>query len=119
MSRNANGEGSIYKWFKDGKQSGYKGALTYRDDDGNSKRYVAYGRTRKDVKDKLDKARERLNAGGPVRDAKQTCGRLAGALAGDRSGSIRPQGVHQGAVREPVTQASRAATVRRDPDWTG
>jgi integrase len=33
---------------------------------------VAYGRTRKLVKDKLDEARDRLNAGAPVRDAKCT-----------------------------------------------
>ena len=32
MAKNANGEGSIYKWMKDGKQSGYKGAISYLDD---------------------------------------------------------------------------------------
>lgn len=74
MSRNANGEGSIYPWKKNGKQAGYKGALSYRADDGTTKRFVCYGRTRKDVKDKLDKARERLTVGAPVRDSKQTLG---------------------------------------------
>ena len=57
MSRNANGEGSIYPWKRDGKPAGYKGALSYKDENGDTKRYVCYGRTRKDVKDKLDKAR--------------------------------------------------------------
>ncbi|CAN5150717.1 site-specific integrase [soil metagenome] len=70
MARNANGEGSIYKWIKDGKQSGYKGAITYTDELGNRKRYAAYGRTRKEVKDKLDEAQDRLTAGGPVKDSK-------------------------------------------------
>ncbi len=74
MGKNANGEGSIYKWFKNGQPAGYKGAISYEDDDGKTKRYVAYGRTRKVVKDKLDKARERLTAGAPVKDAKTTVG---------------------------------------------
>jgi hypothetical protein len=95
MSRNANGEGSIYAWKKDGKPSGYKGALSYTADDGTTKRYVAYGRTRKDVRDKLDKARERLSAGAPVRDAKQTVGdwlahwRVTALAASDRKDSTK------------------------------
>ncbi len=70
----ANGEGSIYLWTRDGKPAGHKGAISYKADDGTIKRYVAYGRTRKLVKDKLDRARERLTAGAPVRDATQTVG---------------------------------------------
>jgi integrase len=95
MSRNANGEGSIYAWKKNGKPSGYKGALSYTADDGTTKRYVAYGRTRKDVRDKLDKARERLSAGAPVRDAKQTVGdwlahwRVTALAASDRKDSTK------------------------------
>jgi hypothetical protein len=45
MAKNSNGEGSIYKWMKGGKPAGYKGAISYRDEDDNPKRYVAYGRT--------------------------------------------------------------------------
>ena len=99
MAKNANGEGSIYKWFKDGKPSGYKGALSYKDDYGRTKRYVAYGRTRKDVKDKLDKARERLTAGAPVKDAKTTVGdwlvhwRVTILAASDRKASTNPRSV--------------------------
>lgn len=74
MSRNANGEGSIYAWKRDGKPAGYKGALSYKDENGDTKRYVCYGRTRKEVKDKLDKARERVEDGAPVKDSKQTVG---------------------------------------------
>jgi integrase len=70
--RNANGEGSIYQWKRDGKPDGYKGALSYRDEDGNTKRYVAYGRTRQQVRDKLDAARDRLKAGAPVKDANRS-----------------------------------------------
>jgi integrase len=100
MSRNANGEGSIYPWKKNGKPAGYKGALSYKDENGDTKRYVAYGRTRKDVKDKLDKARERLNTGAPVRDAKQTVGdwlahwRVTGLAASDRKESTRALYAH-------------------------
>jgi integrase len=95
MSKNSNGEGSIYKWIRDGKQSGYKGAISYTDDNGATKRYVAYGRTRADVKDKLAKARKRATAGAPVKDAKQTVGewmahwRDTGLAASDRKESTR------------------------------
>lgn len=95
MSRNANGEGSIYVWKKNGKPAGYKGALSYKDENGVTKRYAAYGRTRKDVKDKLDKARDRLTAGAPVRDSKQSVGewlaywRETGLAASNRKESTK------------------------------
>ena len=72
MSKNANGEGSIYKRMRDGKVVRYEGAITYIGDDGKTKRHTVYGRTRQDVRDKLRKARERLDAGAPVRDATRT-----------------------------------------------
>jgi hypothetical protein len=53
MSKNANGEGSIYKWMKDGKVIRDEGAVTYTGDDGKTKRHTVYGRTRQDVRDKL------------------------------------------------------------------
>ncbi len=95
MSRNANGEGSIYKYMVDGKQRGYKGALSYLDENGFTKRYYAYGRTRADVKDKLDTARNRLKAGAPVKDAKLTVGawmaqwRETGLAVSDRKDSTK------------------------------
>ncbi len=70
--RNANGEGSIYQWKRDGKPDGYKGAISYKDEHGNTKRYVAYGRTRQQVRDKLDTARDRLKVGAPVKDANRS-----------------------------------------------
>jgi integrase len=70
--RNANGEGSIYQWKRDGKTDGYKGALSYKDENGDTKRYVACGRTRQQVRDKLDAARDRLKVGAPVKDAHRT-----------------------------------------------
>jgi integrase len=95
MTRNANGEGSIYVWNKNGKPAGYKGAISYQDDDGKTRRYVAYGPTRQQVRAKLDNARERLTAGAPVRDAKQTVGdwlahwRVTGLAVSDRKESTR------------------------------
>src|SRR6185369_5148419 len=44
----------------------------YVGEDGKTKRHTVYGRTRQDVRDKLKKARERLDAGAPVRDATRT-----------------------------------------------
>lgn len=74
MSKNANGEGSIYKRTRDGKVIGYAGALSYPDENGGTKRHTVYGRTRVEVRDKLKAARDRLDAGAPVKDASRTVG---------------------------------------------
>lgn len=72
--KRANGEGSIYKRMKDGKLVRYEGAVTYTGEDGRTKRHTVYGRTRQDVRDKLKAARDRLDAGAPVKDATRTVG---------------------------------------------
>jgi integrase len=69
VTQNANGEGSISVWRRDGKPAGYKGAISFRDQTDIARRYFAYGRTRTQVRDKLDAARRRLEDGAPVRDA--------------------------------------------------
>ena len=95
MAKNAKGEGSIYKWLKDGKPAGYKGAISYTDEGGTTKRYVAYRPTRQQVREKLDKARARLTVGAPVKDAKQTVGdwlthwRATALAASDRKKSTK------------------------------
>ncbi|AZZ82572.1 site-specific integrase [Gordonia alkanivorans] len=95
MSKNANGEGSIYKRTRNGKVIGYAGALTYLDESETSKRHTVYGRTRAEVRDKLKAARERLDAGAPVRDASRTVGdwmrqwRTTTLAASDRKESTR------------------------------
>ena len=99
--------------------AGYKGALSYKDENGKTKRYVAYGRTRKDVRDKLDKARERLTAGAPVQDAKQTVGDWLAHWRVTGAGGIRPQGVDARRCTRtcPVSTWSRH---RSAPSrWTG
>jgi integrase len=68
---NANGEGSIYKRIRDGKESGYIGAISYTDDDGKLKRHIVYGKTRAEVRDKMKKARERLDNGMAVKDSRR------------------------------------------------
>jgi integrase len=95
VAKNANGEGSIYKRTKDGKVVRYEGAITYDDDDGRRRRHTVYGRTRADVRDKLKKARERLDAGAPVKDSRNTVGewlqkwRATTLAASDRAASTR------------------------------
>ena len=95
MSRNANGEGTICDWMVDGKKRGYRGALSYCDEHGAAKRFYCYGRTRAEVKDKLDQARKRVTTGGPVKDAKLTVGewmaqwRESGLAVSDRKESTR------------------------------
>ena len=95
MGKNANGEGSIYKRTRDGKVVRYEGAVSYIDGDGKTKRHTVYGRTRQDVRDKLELARDRLNAGAPVKDATRTVGdwlaqwRATTLAASDRKESTR------------------------------
>jgi integrase len=48
--------------------------ITYEDEQGETKRLAVYGRTRAEVRDKLDAARERLAAGAPVKDAVRAVG---------------------------------------------
>jgi integrase len=92
---NANGEGSIYKRMRDGRHVGYVGALSFESDDGATQRVRVYGRTRADVRDKLDKARDRLAAGAPVKDSTRTVGdwlahwRATTLAVSDRKGSTR------------------------------
>lgn len=68
MAKNANGEGSIYKRTRDGRAVGYAAALTYTDADGRAQRVRVYGPTRAAARDKLTKARERIESGAPARD---------------------------------------------------
>lgn len=92
---NANGEGSIYKRMREGKLIRYEGAISYLNDDGKTKRHTVYGRTRADVRDKLAKARKRLESGGPVKDSTRTVGdwfghwRATTLAASDRKESTR------------------------------
>lgn len=95
MSKNANGEGSIYKRMKDGRFIRYEGAITYPGPDGRTTRHVVYGPTRVAVRDKLKAARERLESGAPVKDATRTVAewlvqwRATTLAASDRKESTR------------------------------
>jgi hypothetical protein len=95
MAKNANGEGSIWKRMRAGKHTGYVGAVTYDAQDGTTQRHVVYGRTRADVREKLKAARDRLDAGAPVKDATRTVGdwlahwRATTLAASDRKESTR------------------------------
>ena len=95
MSKSANGEGSIYKRMRYGKMVRYEGAITFLGDDGKPKRHTVYGRTRQDVRGKLNTARDRLSAGAPVKDATRTVGdwlkhwRATTLAASDRKESTR------------------------------
>lgn len=95
MSKNANGEGSIYKRMRDGRVTGYVAALTYTDEDGRTQRVRVYGPTRADARDKLKKARERIESGAPARDATMPVGawlahwRATSLAASDRKQATR------------------------------
>lgn len=55
MSKNGNGEGSIYEHKRNGKKVGYRGAYTVHTAQGPKRRYVT-GKTREEVRQKLTKA---------------------------------------------------------------
>ncbi|MCX5044033.1 site-specific integrase [Aldersonia sp. NBC_00410] len=82
---NANGEGSIYKRMRDGRQTGYVGAVSYTDVTGQPKRHTVYGKTRTDVREKMRQVRERLDNGTTVKDSKRT---LADWLAHWRANTL-------------------------------
>jgi integrase len=103
MSRNTNGEGSIYQRRRDGKPLRWEGAISYADADGNTKRHTVYGRTRAEVVDKLRTARARLESGAPVRDASRTVGDW---FAQWRSGTLAAS------ARKPATIALYATLCR-------
>jgi integrase len=68
MARRANGEGSIYH-RSDGR---WVAELSYEDENGIKKRRTVYGRTQAEARGKLKDARQRLEAGEPVKDATMT-----------------------------------------------
>ncbi|MEV3905506.1 tyrosine-type recombinase/integrase [Mycobacterium sp. NPDC050551] len=92
---NANGEGSVYKRMRDGKQAGYIGAVSYTDDAGVAKRHMVYGKTRREVVDKMKAVRTRLDNGAAVKDSRRTVGdwlahwRATTLAASDRKASTR------------------------------
>ncbi len=55
MSKNGNGEGSIYPHKRNGKKVGYRGAYTVYTSEGPKRRYVT-GKTREEVRQKLTRA---------------------------------------------------------------
>lgn len=68
MSKRANGEGSISRRVN----GGWRGSVSYVDQDGQPRRREVYGKTQGEVRAKLKEARERLDAGAPVKDASVT-----------------------------------------------
>lgn len=69
MAKRGNGEGNVYKRMRDGKVFRYEGKITYEDADGITRRHTVYARTAAECRDKMKKARQRVDDGAPVRDA--------------------------------------------------
>ena len=76
--RRSNGEGTVYR-RNDGR---WEASLSHLDDAGKRRRSSFYGRTRQDVRSKLDDARRRLVGGELVKDATTTLGAYAAAWVG-------------------------------------
>ena len=56
--KRANGEGTLVKT-----KTGFRGAISYKDINGSSKRKQFYGKTQKEVKEKMDSFKSKLNSG--------------------------------------------------------
>jgi integrase len=92
MTKRANGEGNVYQ-----RANGtWEARLAYLDPNTGQRRRVSfYGPTAKAVRDKMKAARDRLDAGAPVRDATRSVGdwlahwRATTLAASDRKESTR------------------------------
>ena len=92
MAKRANGEGNVYQ-----RANGtWEARFSYLDPATGARRRISfYGPTAKAVRDKLKTARERLDAGAPVKDATRTVGdwlahwRATTLAATDRKKSTR------------------------------
>jgi integrase len=92
MGKRANGEGNVYQ-----RANGtWEARLTYTDPDtGQRRRMSFYAKTAKAARAEMRKARERLDAGAPVKDAKMSVGdwlahwRATTLAASDRKESTR------------------------------
>lgn len=84
-SKRSNGEGSVYRVG-----TAWKAAMTYVDPaTGKAKRSTFSGKTRKEAADRMREAANRLQRGGPVRDARAT---VATYAAQWRSGTLAASG---------------------------
>jgi hypothetical protein len=52
---------AVERRVRNGRHTGYIGAVSYTDAAGQLKRHVVYGKTLADVRDKMKQARERLD----------------------------------------------------------
>jgi integrase len=92
MSKRANGEGNVYQ-----RANGtWEARFSYIDPDtGKRRRASFYGPTARAVRDKMKAARQRLDAGAPVKDATRSVGdwlahwRATTLMASDRAASTR------------------------------
>ena len=92
MAKRANGEGNIYQRAN----GSWEARLTYIDaETGQRRRASFYGPTAKAARAKMDEARDRLDAGAPVKDATRSVGdwlrhwRATALAASDRKESTR------------------------------
>ena len=91
MTKRANGEGNVYQ-----RANGtWEARFSCLDDTGQRRRVSFYGHTAKALRDKMNAARERLDAGAPVKDATRSVGdwlahwRVTSLAASDRKESMR------------------------------
>lgn len=106
MPRRGNSEGTIAQ-RSDGR---YAGAIAWRDDAGRTKRTWVYGKTRKEVRDKLKVMRDRLGAGLAAVDARARLDSYAAAwisstlAASDRKGTTKA--LYAGLTRSHIIGSS-------------
>ena len=120
MGKRANGEGSV----RQRANGRWEARLTYTDTEtGQVKRASFYGATAKAARAEMKKARERLAAGAPVKDASTTVGdwlshwRATTLAASDRKESTRA--LYRTAVAQHLQPAPFGATTTRQATAVG
>jgi integrase len=105
VTKRANNDGGLYRRMRDGRVWRYEASFYYDDPTtGQRKRHTSYARTRQAALNAMKQARERLAAGGPIRDAKVP---LAQWLAHWRETTLAASD------RKPATKALYATLCRR------
>jgi hypothetical protein len=105
VTKRPNNDGGLYKRMRDGKTFRYEASFYYTDTaTGQRKRHTVYAKTRAAALDAMKQARERLAAGGPIRDAKVP---LAQWLAHWRGTTLAASD------RKPATKTLYATLCRR------
>ena len=116
MTKRANGEGTV----RQRANGTWEARLSFTDTEtGRVERASFYGPTAKAVRDKMKAARDRLDAGAPVKDATRSVGDWLTHWRATSLAASRPQGIDAGALRESVPASTLSQRHSARSRWIG